>query len=77
MTQHPFERKFSQREIAKLNIIDRHTNIEELTKEETKQIFGGGCDHFTRGTKSHSDLKKVDLPIATTNAIGEEGGGPY
>ena len=73
MTQHPFDREFSEQEIVELNALNEQTGFEELTKEETKKVFGGGCDHFI-----HKDIKKIDPPKGvTTMALGEEGGGPY
>lgn len=74
MTQHPFDREFSQQDIAKLNAFDdERVSFKELTEEETKQISGGGCDHFI-----HKDIKKIDPPKGvTTMALGEEGGEPY
>lgn len=73
MTQHPFDREFSQQDIAKLNAFDdERVSFEELTEEETKLISGGGCDHLIPVPK------KVEPPKEpTTMALGEEGGGPY
>lgn len=71
MTQHPFGREFSESEIAELKASDRQTDL-DLTEEETKQIFGGGCDHFIPTPKKPDPPKEV-----TTMALGEEGGDPY
>lgn len=60
MTQHPFEREFSEQEAAKLNAEQEQTDAEqELTDEEVEQVAGGS--------------KAITLPFQAP--IGEEGGG--
>lgn len=59
MTQHPFDREFSEQEAAKLNAEQEQTGAEaELTDEDADQVAGG-----------------IIITSPITKAIGEEGGG--
>lgn len=58
MTQHPFDREFSEQEAAKLNLEQEQTEAEEeLTDEDVDQVAGG-----------------ISITRPITKAIGEEGG---
>lgn len=61
MTQHPFEREFSEQEAAKLNAEQDPTAELELTDEDADQVAGG--------------ILPPSITKAITMAIGEEGGG--
>lgn len=61
MTQHPFNREFSEQEAAKLNIEQEPTDEQELTDEDAEQVAGGILP------------PSITKPI--TLAIGEDGGG--
>ena len=74
MTQHPFEREYSEQEAQKLNSeSNAPVNEDELTDEEAEDVAGGGCIPRPTIGKFENGLPKD--PPATTLAIGEEGGG--
>ena len=78
MTQHPFDREYSEQEAQKLNSESTTpANEDELTDEEAENVAGGGCipsPSFPTKAKLENGFPKKD-PIFTTQAIGEEGGG--
>ena len=77
MTQHPFEREYSEQEAQKLNSESTTpANEDELTDEEAENVAGGGgCGSIPFPTKAkfENGLPGKD-PIITTQALGEEGG---
>ena len=77
MTQHPFNREYSEQEAQKLNAESTApANEDELTDEEAEDVAGGGIP-FPRPTiaKSENGFPGKDPdPILTTQALGEEGG---
>ena len=77
MTQHPFDREYSEQEAQKLNSESTApANEDKLTDEEAEDI-AGGCipsPSFPTKAKLENGFHKKDL-ILTTQAIGEEGGG--
>ena len=73
MTQHPFDREYSEQEAQKLNSESTApANEDELTDEEAEAVAGGGCIPAPTRAKFENGLPK-DPPV-TTLAIGEEGG---
>lgn len=83
MTQHPFDREFSEQEAAKLNAEQQTNANDELTDEETQQVAGGLriiTDGINEGgiTKAvwetGGGASKPFVEAGTTNAVGEEGG---
>ena len=75
MTQHPFDREHSEQEAQKLNPeLTAPANDDELTDEEAEDVAGGGIP-FPRPTIAKFENGLPKNPPATTNAIGEEGGG--
>ena len=76
MTQHPFEREYSEQEAQKLNSeSNASANEDELTDEEAEDV-AGGCipsPSFPTKAKLENGFPKKD-PIITTQAVGEEGG---
>ena len=77
MTQHPFDREYSEKEAQKLNAESTApANEDELTDEEAEDV-AGGCipsPSFPTIAKSENGFPGKK-PIFTTQAIGEEGGG--
>lgn len=74
MTQHPFDREYSEQEAQKLNSeSNAPANDDELTDEEAENV-AGGCIPVPTKAKSESGFP-IKEPPATTLAIGEEGGG--
>jgi len=68
MTQHPFEREFSEQEAAKLNAEQEQTDAEqELTDEDMEQVAGGSIAVPTRGIGEEGGR--------LTLGLGEGGGG--
>ena len=75
MTQHPFDREYSEQEAQKLNSESTApANDDELTDEEAEAVAGGGCIPVPTKAKSENGFPIKDPPV-TTLAIGEEGGG--
>ncbi|WP_414581490.1 hypothetical protein [Scytonema sp. PCC 10023] len=68
MTQHPFEREFSEQEAAKLNAEQEQTEAEqELTDEDMEQVAGGSIPITTKGIGEEGGRP--------TLGVGEQGGG--
>lgn len=75
MTQHPFDREYSEPEVQKLNSeSNAPANEDELTDEEAENVAGGGCIPVPTKARSENGLPGKK-PIFTTQALGEEGGG--
>ena len=76
MTQHPFDREYSEQEAQKLNSeSNAPANEDELTDEEAEDVAGGGCIPSPKfPTKAKFENGFPGKPIFTTKAIGEEGG---
>lgn len=82
MTQHPFDREFSEQEAAKFNAEQQNHSDDELTDEDTEQVAGGfrpitlGINEggITAGILETGGSSKPILESGTTNALGEEGG---
>ena len=67
MTQHPFEREFSEQEAAKLNTEQEQTEAEqELTDEDMEQVAGGS---------TLTTLAIGEEGGRPTWVVGEQGGG--
>ena len=74
MTQHPFDREYSEQEAQKLNSESTTpANEDELTDEEAEDVAGGGCIPIPTKAKLENGFPGKD-PILTTQALGEEGG---
>ena len=74
MTQHPFDREYSEQETQKLNAESTApANEDELTDEEAEAVAGGGCIPIPTKAKSENGFPGKK-PILTTQALGEEGG---
>lgn len=71
MTQHPFDREFSEQEAAKSNAEQQTDADDELSDEETEQVAGGST--FTTlaiGEEGGKPITRCGTPPRT----GEEGG---
>lgn len=70
MTQHPFDREFSEQETAKLNAEQEQTDAEELTDEDVEQVAGGSTFTMAIGEEGGKPITRCGTPPRT----GEEGG---
>jgi hypothetical protein len=85
MTQHPFDREFSEQEAAKLNTEQEQIQAEqELTDNDLEEVAGGlrpiitkGIDEggITKATWETGGTSNPFLEAGTTKALSEAGGG--
>lgn len=73
MTQHPFNREFSEQEAAQLNGEQEPIDTEqELTDEDAEQVAGGIIpSSITAGIGEGGGI----IPPFPTKGMGEDGGG--
>lgn len=71
MTQHPFDREYSEQEAKKLNSESTSPKNEEELKEEEAEDVAGGCLPCPTLGVGEDGFPKDKV---TTLAIGEEGG---
>jgi hypothetical protein len=76
MTQHPFDREFSEEEAAKLNAEQKQTDSgDELNEDELEGIAGGIWPGLTDGINEGGATKGIFEGGITAGIM--EGGGPW